>query len=299
MGERSCSVDDCERRRVGQGYCSVHYQRLRRHGSLDLPPRVSMARPTGREKPCAIVGCVGTAGVPGTARGWCSSHYQRWQRHGDPLVDIGPVVGVTPCVIEGCRDAVRARSWCTNHYSRWQRYGDAEWRAPGEVRGDRRICPECGVDKPLSEWSAGQGYCKRCMANRAAAYRIRNPRTKAVGTQATCEQCGRSFMADKRRSRYCSPGCSETVYGRRSAIRRERVRAATKEKFDRLEVFERDNWICQLCLSPVDRSASWPNPRYPTLDHIVPIVHNGEHSRANTQTACLDCNVRKGARLTA
>lgn len=36
-------------------------------------------------RPCAIEGCDGVAGVPGTARGWCSSHYSRWQNHGDPL----------------------------------------------------------------------------------------------------------------------------------------------------------------------------------------------------------------------
>lgn len=81
-----------------------------------------------------------------------------------------------------------------------------------------------------------------------------------------------------------------------SRRRRAAEMAATIEVFPSLEIFERDEWICQLGGLPVDRSARFPHPRSPSLDHIVPLSKGGDHSRANTQLACLGCNVKKGNR---
>lgn len=78
--------------------------------------------------------------------------------------------------------------------------------------------------------------------------------------------------------------------------RRVRELAATVERFDHLEVYERDGWVCGLCQQPVDSDLSWPDPLSPSLDHIVPLAAGGDHSRANTQLAHWLCNVRKGAR---
>ena len=36
-------------------------------------------------RPCAIDGCEGVTGVPGTAKGLCAAHYGRLRRHGSPL----------------------------------------------------------------------------------------------------------------------------------------------------------------------------------------------------------------------
>lgn len=78
--------------------------------------------------------------------------------------------------------------------------------------------------------------------------------------------------------------------------RRVRVEAATTERFDPQDVYERDNWLCSLCGFPVDRELAWPDPLCASLDHVVPLAAGGEHSRANTQLAHWICNVRKGAR---
>lgn len=77
--------------------------------------------------------------------------------------------------------------------------------------------------------------------------------------------------------------------------RRVRIENATAERFDPHEVYERDGWICQLCSQPVDQNLDYPDPLYPSLDHILPLAANGEHSRSNTQLAHWICNVRKGA----
>ena len=77
--------------------------------------------------------------------------------------------------------------------------------------------------------------------------------------------------------------------------RRVRLEGATVERFDRREIYERDAWTCQLCGQPIDSSLAWPEFMSASLDHVMPLAANGEHSRANTQAAHWLCNVRKGA----
>ena len=79
--------------------------------------------------------------------------------------------------------------------------------------------------------------------------------------------------------------------------RRMRLQDATIERFDPESIYDRDGWVCQLCGLPVDRTLVWPDPASKSLDHIVPLVAGGAHSRLNTQLAHWICNVRKGARF--
>lgn len=79
--------------------------------------------------------------------------------------------------------------------------------------------------------------------------------------------------------------------------RRVRVEAATVERFDPREVFDRDGWRCGLCGEAIDPGRRWPDPMAVSLDHVVPLAAGGDHSRANTQAAHWICNVKKGVRL--
>lgn len=76
-------------------------------------------------------------------------------------------------------------------------------------------------------------------------------------------------------------------------IRRARKAGATVEKFSPLEVFDRDGWMCGICGDPINGALAWPDPMSVSLDHVVPLVRGGAHSRANTQASHLVCNVRK------
>lgn len=68
--------------------------------------------------------------------------------------------------------------------------------------------------------------------------------------------------------------------------------------FDRVEVFERDGYVCHLCGDMTDPEATYPALNMPTLDHVVPLARGGHHTRANTKTAHLLCNSLKGHRET-
>lgn len=94
------------------------------------------------------------------------------------------------------------------------------------------------------------------------------------------------------RARYCSRRCAERS-GRRVGKARRRARlkdARGTELVFRRKVFERDDWLCRLCLKPVNREAEVPHPLAATLDHVVPLSLGGEHVYSNIQCAHFLCN---------
>ena len=72
--------------------------------------------------------------------------------------------------------------------------------------------------------------------------------------------------------------------------------ARSRVTYLRNDVFERDLWICQLCLDPIDSTLVYPDELSASLDHIVPLALGGPDTRANVQAAHLVCNKRKGYR---
>jgi 5-methylcytosine-specific restriction endonuclease McrA len=78
--------------------------------------------------------------------------------------------------------------------------------------------------------------------------------------------------------------------------RRVALRGGIVENFTDLEIFERDEWVCQLCYEPIDRDLSYPEPHSVSLDHIIPVTKGGDHTRINVQAAHLRCNISKGNR---
>lgn len=111
-----------------------------------------------------------------------------------------------------------------------------------------------------------------------------------------CRECGTVFepvYGDKRRI-YCSDACRFRAANRTDKKRRRnRLRLATVEHFTPWQVFERDGWKCHLCGKATARSARVPDPKAPTLDHLVPISAGGEHSMRNVATAHFECNWKR------
>lgn len=78
LAERAgvCTVEGCDRPARGRGICGTHAERLRRRGTLEIPPRVPLIAK------CSVASC---AYIGRLRRGWCGLHYDRWRQHGDPL----------------------------------------------------------------------------------------------------------------------------------------------------------------------------------------------------------------------
>ena len=80
----------------------------------------------------------------------------------------------------------------------------------------------------------------------------------------------------------------------RGRWRRAVKRSVPRERFRDQEIFERDGWICQLGMHPVDPAVMYPDPGCATIDHILPRSYQGwSHTRANVRLACLACNNRR------
>lgn len=278
----ACSVNGCEKQAWSRGWCGMHYARWRANGTVELPEK---------PKECRVKACRSRLKA-GQGKGFCNAHYRRYRR----------IFVLPECSVNECERISQTKGLCGTHYSRLLRKGDPNHRLQGEVVDGKRICPRCGVDKPLDEYTYASSIpCKPCSAALTAEYRKHNPYQPVDRTEKICA-CGKMFMADKRRSRYCSADCKANFKNRDNwphmNKRRASIRKAFVEKFDRLEIFERDGWQCKLCGYDIDPSVKFPHKRSATLDHIIPISKGGKHERSNAQTACHACNSAKGNRMT-
>lgn len=79
MGKvRLCSVEGCSNKHFGHSLCWKHYDRVRRHGSIELPMRVIPL--------CTVDGC----GEKVYGNGMCNKHYKRVRRTGTLDVRMRP-----------------------------------------------------------------------------------------------------------------------------------------------------------------------------------------------------------------
>ena len=165
-------------------------------------------------------------------------------------------------------------------------------------------CAHC--DAALPEYT-GRGrrpkYCDKTCSRRAqkAAEKTR------PGKPCTENECDRKVVARglctmhykrARRAAGDEPTATPWTEARQRSYdtRRARKRGATiGPAFTRAEVYERDNWTCGLCGERISPSAAYPDPRSPSLDHVIPLALGGAHSFGNAQASHLACNVRKGA----
>lgn len=116
-----------------------------------------------------------------------------------------------------------------------------------------------------------------------------------------CGQCGCRLPEERKGYRGAPSICTTCAEGNaRAAKRKCRLarkalkRTKTVERFDPIEVLERDGWRCHLCgvKTPKKLRGTYAD-QAPELDHIIPLSQGGEHSRRNTACSCRKCNIEK------
>lgn len=85
------------------------------------------------------------------------------------------------------------------------------------------------------------------------------------------------------------------VAGNAAKHERRARETALIERFDPIEVYERDDWMCQICGSEVESAVLYPDPFSASLDHVIALSRGGDHTRQNTVLAHLRCNLMKAA----
>ncbi len=205
-------------------------------------------------------------------RSWCAKRYERHVSRGTPLKGQPP----QPFT---CRQ-------CGKHCVQGK-----DGIGPNMTTYCSKRCKKAWHYEPrVPEFTARQ-RAARLKAKRAA--RDTAPRQWIMGT---CRTCGDSFTA-MRAASYMAHYCSKTCNAKQARTeRRARKQKAWVEEVWRSVVFERDNWTCQLCGDPVDKSIKWPDTQCASLDHIIPLANGGDHSYENTQLAHFLCNSLKGDR---
>jgi 5-methylcytosine-specific restriction endonuclease McrA len=109
-----------------------------------------------------------------------------------------------------------------------------------------------------------------------------------VTCSADCQQAHQKETARKHRASDVGKAAKDR--------RRARKRDAFVENVYRKQVYERDNYRCQLTLPGcrgIDRKKVGSHPQAPTLDHIIPLAQGGTHEPKNCHTACFYCNCKK------
>lgn len=293
MDNRTCAADGCPKPSLSRGLCSTHY-------------RIDRLASSG--KACSVEGCK----RPWAARDWCLMHYQRQKKHGD--VNYVEIRRRNICVVVGCELNVTGRGWCSKHYTRWKRYGDPLFRVKGEVRDGRRICPGCGSDKLLAEYSGATGRCKACIAAERKVARLAQVSVPLPAIH--CITCGDVFVPRTSKVYCCSVECSsernrvwnsyrgrvdrnltyqrawqkENPGGHRAAQARRRAQKMTSRVgvFGKAEIAARMSFFgnrCWMCRGPFE-----------AIDHVKPLSKGGPHLLANLRPACNRCNSSKSNR---
>ena len=144
MTSKLCSIDGCNDKVAGRGFCSKHYQRWVHHGDpLVMKRRTKQAEicektdcnspgymrglclshyrklQLSERDPCTVEGC----NTPWSVKGLCNKHWHRWIRTGS-TDDPKPVI--RSCSVDGCNTQVDALELCRKHYNNWRKHGTHE-----------------------------------------------------------------------------------------------------------------------------------------------------------------------------
>lgn len=212
------------------------------------------------------------------------------------------------CRWPDCENESRSRGLCPRDYARAKRAGDFEspWvgkemRVYGTNAGQECRWPGC------SESAAYSGLCRR---DYSRAKRLGNKVDpwNDWATSGTCEVCAKPWKSERNANlRFCSNSCRSAQYRidnpelsaihRRDSVRRYRARKfeTQVDSFTTHDVRMMHGDICYLCSKKIDFSLKLPNPKSPSLDHVIALSRGGTHTLENVAMTHLDCNVRKHA----
>lgn len=189
----------------------------------------------------------------------------------------------------------------------WQKIHKVESRPKEPVLYNKK-CEYCGEE--FSTFYSNQKYCSYECSYEANKKQHRDKWSESyVPKTYICKECGSVFttVCGDTHHTFCCSSCAER-YERRiehqserhknymRKIRRERNKLIVKNYVEEVsydEVFDRDGGICQICGLPVIYDKHEDNNWSGTIDHIVPLSLNGEHSMKNCQLAHRICNSLK------
>ncbi len=158
-------------------------------------------------------------------------------------------------------------------------------------------CIVCGV---VIGTNTAKKYCsEKCRYEENKEKYLKQQReayTPTAKVDRTCSICGNIFKGKKTLA-FCSSECRTVKAKEDKANQQSRRRAIKKKAFVsrviRNEIYNRDEWMCQICGKKVDNNKKAPHPLSPSIDHIIPLAKGGTHEPKNVQLAHFYCNSKK------
>lgn len=219
---RLCSIRGCGRKHSSRGYCSAHYERMRREGHL----------PRRQRGECSVPGCTGKL----HAHGYCGVHNQRMRRYGRLERILAAPRSV--CSFPGCTNKHTSGGYCRKHYDHSRRVDDPA----GAYRLQRKNAKQRGVpfrftfEQWWAEWEPywhlrGHRLDQYCMARIGdrGAYEVGNVK---IITNRENRQEQAPTMLGRRLSAEARAKISAAGKGRRPSLEtRAKISAARKRYF--------------------------------------------------------------------
>ncbi|MBT7630939.1 MAG: hypothetical protein HN597_14725 [Desulfobacula sp.] len=148
------------------------------------------------------------------------------------------------------------------------------------------LCRGCGEDSPVTM------LCDKCRTQQVE----RAKKVKRLNREKDLCICGQPKL---KRSEQCQR-CYQTkrkYNGNYYYSSKDLPVENFVEKVDVFFLYNRDGGKCQICISQLKMETRFPDLMTPTIDHIIPLSKNGEHSKKNTQLCCFLCNSKKGTKV--
>lgn len=183
------------------------------------------------------------------------------------------------------------KKWCSDNCS------------PYKPEVKIRVCKVC--NKKYKGTPMGSRFC-----GSECAYIFNYDRYKKRRNiyNKTCLECGKHYSTTGAKSKYCTPKCGVKFNQRKAELRRrKRIISNGKVNWDiSIErLMKRDKSICYLCKDKCDIKDAQTTeeghfvvgPKYPSVDHVIPISKGGTHTWNNVKLAHHICNTFKGDEL--
>lgn len=211
------------------------------------------------------------------------------------------------CTVNGCDNRHHGKGYCQNHYGKNLPVGFTN-RTHGLSSTYKKGCRCEPCKEANKEYEAGRREQRNAYYKQRPAYKpavIKKHGATGYSYGCRCDTC-RAGKATKMREfnamKKAEYGVTYTALQRRK-FKEEHGYRQPRQDTDikltvRLEVYERDNWTCQICGKPVLKQYVKGSQANASVDHIVPQSQQlvPDHTATNLRTAHYICNAIRGNR---
>ena len=132
-------------------------------------------------------------------------------------------------------------------------------------------------------------------------------RRKELYKPKACAECGKEFIPQRLNRRYCSIQCSNKHENRKKETSR-RVKITKNGTVDWSisieKLINKDKNRCHICGGKTNANDHMnvngvfiAGPKYPSIDHVVPLSKGGTHTWDNVKLAHMSCNTVKSDKI--